>query len=322
MFLSRALLIAACVSAAAPAWAQDNWPDRPIRFIVPFTPGSASDTVARIIGQKLGERLGQQLVVDNRVGASGNIGTEAVARAAPDGYTIGLANSSTHAVAVSLTPNLPYDPVKDFAPIGMIGNSPFIMSVYPGLAAKNVAELIALAKAKPRGLSYASAGPASATHLAGALFAKMAGVELVHVPYRGTAQSVLDLVEGRIDIQFGTLPPTLQLVREGKVRALAVTGVQRNSAVPDVPTIAEAGVPGYDATTWQAILMPAGTPGTIVKRLNAELIAVLGSTEVKESLTKQGIELTPGPPEQLAARIRSDIDKWRGVIRSTGIGAQ
>jgi len=316
------ILLGTLAGASARAQLADAWPDRPIRMIVPFQPGSSSDTVARIVGQKLGERLRQQLVIENRVGASGNLGSEAIARAPADGYTIGLVNSSTHAVAASLSANLSYDPVKDFAPVGMIGSSPFIMSVYPGLPAKSVGELLALARSKPRVLSYASAGPASSSHLAGALLEKLARVELVHVPYRGSAQSVLDLVEGRVDIQFGTIPPTLALVRDGKVRALAVTGERRSPTVPDVPTLAETGVSGYEASLWQAIVVPAATPPAIVKRLNAEVLAILANPEVQSLLAKQGIELDPGSPEQLAARIRADIDKWREVIRGAGIGAQ
>jgi tripartite-type tricarboxylate transporter receptor subunit TctC len=206
------LLLGACV--AHPALAQSNWPERPIRFIVPFTAGSSSDTVARIVGQKLGERLGQQLVVENRVGGGGTIGTEMVARAEADGYVLGLANTSTHAVAVSAV-TISYDPVKDFAPVAMLGDSPFLLALYPGLPAKTVPELIALAKAKPRALNYASAGPATLAHLSGALFEKMANIELTHVPYRGTAQSTVDLMEGRVEMQFGTIPPTLVHVRAG-----------------------------------------------------------------------------------------------------------
>jgi tripartite-type tricarboxylate transporter receptor subunit TctC len=204
----------------------------------------------------------------------------------------------------------------------MLGSSPFILSVYPGVPANTIPDLIALARAKPRGLRYASAGPASASHLAGALFEKLANVELTHVPYRGSAQSVLDLVEGRIEIQFGTIPPTLTLVREGKARALAVTGANRSAAIADVPTIAESGVPGYEASLWQAIVAPAATPSAIVARLNREVLAVLDAPDVKAALTKQGIELSPGTPEQLAARIAADIVKWREVIQSTGIRAQ
>ena len=280
--MTAALLIATVAAdfAQAQPAAGDKWPTRPIRFIVPFTAGSSSDIVARIVGQKLGERLGQSIVVDNRVGASGNIGTEAVARAEADGYTIGLANTSTHAVAPSLAANLPYDPVKDFLPVAMIGASPFVMAVYPGMPAKTVQELIALAKDKPKTLNYASAGPASLAHLSGALFEKMAGIELIHVPYRGSAQSVLDLVEGRVQIQFGTLAPTLPLIRDGKVRALAVTGAKRNATLPDVPTIAESGLPGYESSLWAAIVVPAGTPPSVVARLNREVMAVLTDPEM------------------------------------------
>ena len=319
-----ASLILAGLIASGPAWAQthQSWPERPVRFIVPFQPGSSSDTVARVVAQKLGERLGQQFVIDNRVGASGNLGTEAIAHAEPDGYTIGLANSSTHAVAVSLSSKLGYDPVNDFAAVTMIGASPFILSVYPGLPANTIAELIALARNKPRGLSYASAGPASSSHLAGALFEKLAKVELTHVPYRGSAQSVLDLVEGRIAIQFGTIPPTLSLVRDGKVRALAVTGASRSPTIPEVPTIAESGVPGYEASLWQAIVMPARTPAAVVARLNREVRAVLDAADVKAALTRQGIELAPGTPDELAGRIAADIIKWRDVVHSIGIRAE
>jgi tripartite-type tricarboxylate transporter receptor subunit TctC len=317
------LLCLAGLVSAAPAAAQvsQKWPERPIRFIVPFQPGSSSDTVARVVGQKLSERLGQQIVVENRVGASGNIGTEAVARAEPDGYTIGLANTSTHVIAASLSGNLTYDPVKDFAPVAMLGSSPFILSVYNGLAAKNIPELIALAKSKPQALSYASAGPATSAHLSGALFEKLAQVQLVHVPYRGSGQSVLDLVEGRVDMQFGTIPPTLALVRDGRMRALAVTGDKRSAVLPDVPTIAET-VPGYESSLWQAVVVPAATPAAIVQRLNEEIVSALGSPDVKATLEKHGIELEPSTPAQLAARIRADLGKWGELIRGAGIRTQ
>jgi tripartite-type tricarboxylate transporter receptor subunit TctC len=320
-FPTAVLIIAMLVTGAAQAQpaAGDRWPTRPIRFIVPFTAGSSSDIVARIVGQKLGERLGQSIVVDNRVGASGNIGTEAVARAEPDGYTIGLANASTHAVAPSLAATLPYDPVKDFVPVAMIGASPFVMAVYPGVPAKTVQELIALAKDKPKTLSYASAGPASLAHLSGALFEKMAGIELIHVPYRGSAQSVLDLVEGRVQIQFGTLAPTLPLIRDGKVRALAITGGKRNATLPDVPTIAESGLPGYESSLWAAIVMPAGTPPGIVSRLNREVVALLNDPEIVGSLGKQGLDIDAGTPEALAARIRADVEKWRDIVQKARI---
>jgi tripartite-type tricarboxylate transporter receptor subunit TctC len=311
-------------TATVPAAAQSepsatHWPDRPIHLIVPFPAGSSSDIVARIVAQRLGERLGQPVVVENRPGASGNVGTEAVARAEPDGYTLGLANTSTHAVAASLSANLGYDPVKDFAPVAMISDSPFVLAVHPSLPARDVRELVALAKAKPRALSYASAGPASMSHLAGALFEKMAGIELLHVPYRGTGQSVIDLIEGRIEIQFGTIPPTLQHIRAGKMRVLGVTGAKRNDAIPDIPTVAEAGIAGYEASLWQAIVVPSATPRAIVARLNREVRALLMEPDTLAAFAQQGVDAEPSTPEELAQRIQVDVAKWRDVIVSAGI---
>ena len=314
------LLLALAVAAAAgPAAAQSDWPARPIRLIVPFTPGSSSDIVARIVAQKLGERLKQQVFVENRVGASGNLGSEAVARAEPDGYTMGLANASTHAVAPSLTSRLGYDPVRDFAPVSMLGSSPFVLSVYPGLPAKSVSELIGLAKARPRTLTYASAGPATLAHLSGALFEKMARIEMVHVPYRGTSQAALDLMEGRVDMQFGTIPPSIGNIREGRLRAIGITGAARNAALPDVPTIAESGLPGYESSLWQGYVMPAGTPSAIIAKANREVTAALNDAGVRDALIVQGVEPEPGPPQALGDRMRADVAKWHDVIVSAGI---
>src|SRR5277367_2221420 len=229
--LTFALIVALPLVALAQK-RPDQWPVRPVHFIVPGQAGGAGDIVSRIIAQKLSERLGQQFVVDNRAGAGGVVGVEALARATPDGYTIGLITASTQASAAALTPNLPYDPVKDFAPVSMIGISPFVLAVYPGLAVHNLAELIALAKAKPRGLNNASFGPSSLAFLAAVLFSTRAGFEFNQVPYRSTAQAMLDLVEGRIEVQFGTVPPTLPLIRDGKMRALAVTGAKRSASLP------------------------------------------------------------------------------------------
>jgi tripartite-type tricarboxylate transporter receptor subunit TctC len=315
--LALALLIGLLAAGATKAQT-GGWPTRPIRFIVPFTAGSSSDTVARLAAQKLSERLGQQLVVENRVGGGGVIGTEQVARADPDGYTLGLANTSTHAVATNVT-TPSYDPVKDFAPVSMLGSSPFVLALYPGVAVRTVRELIALARSKPRALNYASAGPATLAHLAGALFEKMARIELTHVPYRGTAQSTLDLLEGRVEMQFGTIPPTLTHIRAGKLRALAVTGPKRNAALADVPTIAESGLPGYECVLWQAIVAPAGTPAAIVARLNREVIAALSEPEVRAAFAQQGVEPEPGSPEALGIRIRADVTKWHELITSAGI---
>ena len=314
--------LAGLISAdAAQAQSADTrWPERPIRFIVPFTAGSSSDTVARLVAQKLGERLGQQLVVENRVGGGGSLGTAEVARAEADGHTLGLANTSTHAVAASLTA-IAYDPVKDFAPVSMLGSSPFVLALYPGVPAQTVQDLIALAKAKPRMLNYASAGPATLAHLSGALFEKLAKIELTHVPYRGTAQSTLDLLEGRVEMQFGTIPPTLTHIRAGKLRALAVTGAERNAALPDVPTIAESGLAGYECSLWQAIVAPAATSPAIIARLNREIGAVLADPDVRAAFAKHGVEPEASSPAALGARIRADLLKWREVITTAGIRA-
>jgi tripartite-type tricarboxylate transporter receptor subunit TctC len=309
-----ALLLASAAAAQTPAW-----PDRPIRLIVPFPAGSSTDIVARIIAQKLSGALGQQVVVDNRAGASGNIGADAVAKAQPDGYTIGLGTASTHTVAVALGTRLPYDTIKDFAPVAMLGSQPYVLVLYPGVPAQSLAELIALAKTKPGALNYGSAGVASLAHLATALFASMAGVNMTHVPYKSSAQSMTDIITGRLDMQFATIGPTLPTIRTGQLRALVTSGGKRASVLPDVPTVAEAGIAGYEASLWVSLMAPAGTPAPIVARLNREVNDFLASAEGKDALVAQGMEAEPGPPEAVTARIRADTDKWRGVVAKAGI---
>jgi tripartite-type tricarboxylate transporter receptor subunit TctC len=305
-----------CARAQAP---DAKWPERPVRFIVPFPAGSTTDLVARVVTQKLAERLGQPVVIEDRAGASGNLGTEALARAAPDGYTIGMATSSTHVIPTALNVKLNYDPLTDFAPVSMLVDTPYALVVYPGLPAKDVAELIALAKARPRALNVSSVGPTSLAYLAGALFSNMAGVALTHVPYRSSSQAVVDLNEGRIEVQFGTLAASLPFVREAKLRALAVTSTRRWPALPDVPTLSEAGLPGYEATLWMGLVMPARSPPAIIARLNREIATVLAAPEVKEALAAQAVEVTPGTPEELREHIRRDIEKWRALAAATGI---
>jgi tripartite-type tricarboxylate transporter receptor subunit TctC len=321
--MSRALLIlAAALLACTGARAQPGetrWPERPIRFIVPFPAGATTDIIARIVAQGLAERLGQPVVIENRIGASGNLGAEATARAAPDGYTIGLATSTTHVITPAVKPNLSYDPVKDFAPVSMLVDAPYALVVYAGLPARNVAELIALAKAKPRSLNYSSVGPTSLAHLAGELFSRMAGVELTHVPYRSASHAVVDLNEGRIEIQFGAIGASLPYVRDGKLRALAVTGARRVPALPDVPTLSEAGLAGYEATLWMAIMMPAGAPAAAVARLNRETHVVLAEPGVQDALAAQAVQIDPSTPEAVTERIRRDIEKWRKLAAQAGI---
>jgi tripartite-type tricarboxylate transporter receptor subunit TctC len=319
MIRSSLALIAAAMIATSAQAQTGEWPTKPIRLIAPFPPASTADVIGRVLGQKLGQRLGQPVVIDNRVGASGNLGADAIAKAAPDGYTIGIVTSSTHAVAVSLSSKLPYDPLKDFTPITMLANSPYVLVLYPGVPAKDIKELVALAKSKPGTLNYGSAGPASLAHLAGALFATLSDVQLTHVPYKSSSQSVIDLISGRLEMQFATIAPTLANIRANQLRALAVTGRRRPDALPDVPTMDEAGVKGYEATLWFALTAPAGLPPAIAARLNKETIDILNSAEMKETFAQQGFVPDPGTPDALTAQIRGDIGKWRDVIAKAGI---
>lgn len=319
--LSLFMMLAPTISALA-ATDDSEWPKRVIRFIVPSTPGSSADTMARVVAQKLGERLGQQLVVDNRPAAAGTIAAEGLARSAPDGYTIGVVTTSTQVIARIFNENLSYDPLKDFSPIATVGASPYVLAVYPGLPVTSVAELIALAKSKPRQLNNAAFGTTSLGHLAGVLFAHQAGIELNPVAYRSSAQAVFDAVAGRIEMQFSTLPPALPLIREGKLRGLATTGGKRVSLLPDVPTLAECGLTGYDVALWMGLAAPANTPPAIVARLNKELTAILATPEVNDALLQQGMVAEPGAASELGDRIARDLNKWRDVVAKVGIKVQ
>jgi tripartite-type tricarboxylate transporter receptor subunit TctC len=309
--------MAAAFIGGSPAYAE--WPDRPIKMIVPFSAGSSSDTIARIVAIKMGERLGQQVVVENRVGGSTIIGTDSVAKSAPDGYTLQLANTTTHAASAALNATLPFDPVKDFAPVAMIGVSPFVLIGATQVAAPTLKDFVALAKAKPGSLSYASAGTGTLAHLAGELFKNKAGIEVTHVPYRGSAQSMIDLMQGRIDLSVSTIPPTLQHIREGKLRAFATMSGKRNASLPEVPTVAEAGVPGCEAALWTAVVVPAGVPADIIKKLNAAVLAAVATPDIQQALTIQGVDPEPGPPEAVGERIKADILKWKDVVAAAKI---
>lgn len=323
IFLALLMLaLAAQAAAAQSATPAADWPSKPIKLIVPFPAGSSTDVIARILAQMLGPRIGGTFVVENRVGASGMIGMEALAHAAPDGYTIGIATTSTNALAPSLSTNIPYDPLKDFAPVGMIGSSPYVMVTYPGLETRTVQEFVALAKKRAGKLTYGSAGPGSLAHLAGVLFANSVGAQLLHVPYKSSAQSVTDLIAGRLDMQFSTIPPTLPFIRNGQMRALATSGAQRTAVLPELPTVAESGLPGYEAALWTAVVMPAAAPQRIVARLNGALAELMNQGEAKAALTAQGVDPEPGTPEALRARIASDIERWHAVIAKAGIEAE
>jgi tripartite-type tricarboxylate transporter receptor subunit TctC len=317
--LGPVLAIAMATAALAQSGAEGRWPDRPIRMIVPLPAGSAVDIVARLICTKLSERIGQTIVIDNRSGASGAIASDAVAKSAPDGYTLGMATSTTHVTTAILNSKLPYDPVKDFVPVALIGIVPYVLTVSPSLPVKNLSELLALAKAKPRTLNYSSVGLGSLAHLATELLSTMTGVELNHIPYRANGPAILDLSEGRIDISFGVLGTSLSLIREGKIRALAVTTEKRDESVPDVPTMAEAGLPGFEASLWFAVVAPAAMPPAILARLNRELNEILGEADVKKSLRGQAIDVETSTPEKLRERIAADIKKWRDIAAKAGV---
>ena len=316
----QSILVAIALAAtlAMPADAQ-TWPDRPLKLIVPFQAGSSSDIVARLIAAKLGDRLGQPVVVENRVGGSTIIGTDAVAKAAPDGTTLGLANTTTHAASAALNASLPFDPVRDFTPVAMIGSSPFVLVGAPQVAAGTLKAFVDLAKARPGALSYASAGTGTLAHLAGELFKVKAGIELTHVPYRGSAQSMMDLMQGRIELSVSTIPPTRQHVRDGKLRGFAVMSERRNAGLSEVPTVAEAGVPGCEAGLWTALVVPAGVPAAILARLTQATFEVVNAPDVQQSLTVQGVDPEPGGADVVAAQIRADLVKWRDVVAAAKI---
>jgi tripartite-type tricarboxylate transporter receptor subunit TctC len=323
LVLTLCLVVANLGAASAQSRSPDAaWPDRPIRFIVPFPAGAVTDIVARIVVTRLADRLGQPIVVENRVGGSGNIAGQALAVAAPDGYTLGLATSTTHSITPALKPGITYDAIKDFTPVGMIGLSPYVLVVNAGVPAHNVAELIALAKAKPRALNYSSVGPGSLAHLAGELFCQMTGVELTHVPYRSASHAVIDLNAGRIEIQFGALGVSLPYAREGKLRLLAVTSAKRATAAPEVPTLQELGLKDYDATLWIGIVGPAALPPVIVARLNKEMAAVLAEPEVVRALSVQAIDVAPSTPDALRDHMQRDLARWRDLGAKTGIKAE
>jgi tripartite-type tricarboxylate transporter receptor subunit TctC len=314
----------ACIAfaAAGPVVGQGAFPSKPIKLIVPYPPGGGADIFARTLSQKLGENLGQSIIVDNKAGANGIIGTDMVAKSAPDGYTLVMGNIGPNAINQAIYPALPYDCIKDFAPVALTGYTAHILAVNNTIPVSNVAELIALAKAQPGKLTYASSGIGGSPHLAGELFKLMTGTNLVHVPYKGASPGNTDLIAGQVDLTFNTLPPLLPFVKTGKIKALAVTGSKRASALPDVPTIDESGVKGYDVTTWYGILAPAGTPPEIVAKLNAEIVKTLKTPEVYQKLQGQGFDVDTSTPEAFAALIRSEVDKWKKVAKEANVKAE
>jgi tripartite-type tricarboxylate transporter receptor subunit TctC len=305
----------------APAHAAD-YPDHPITLIVPYAPGGGNDVLARGVAEPMGKALGQQIVIENHGGAGGSIGTRQLAKAASNGYTLGLGGTGTLAIDPTLYPDAGYDPRKDFAPVGLIATSPLIILVNPSLPAHNVQELIALAKKQPGKLNYASAGRGSGIHLGTVLFAETAGVDLIHVPYRGSGPALTDLLGNHVAIYFSSLPPAIGLVKEGKLRALGVTSLKRSPIFPDVPTVAEQGLPGFEAVLHYGIVAPAGTPRPIVDKLNAALRQALDSPEVHRRIATEGAEPLPTTPEQYAADIDHEETKWSALVKKSGAKAK
>ena len=313
------MVVAATLTGATAAQSQ-QYPNRPVRVIVPYPPGGGSDGLARIVGQKLSEVLGQQVIMDNRPGAGANIGAEIAAKSAPDGYTLFMANVA-HPINVSYYRKLNYDLVRDFAPVSLLAETPHILVVHPSLPVKSVKELIALAQMRPGELDYSSSGAGGSNHMAGELFAHMAGVKMTHIPYSGGGPAAIALLGGQVPIGFPTTPSAIPQVKAGKLRGLAVTSAKRSPSIPELPTVAEAGLPGYAVSTWYGLIAPAGTPKEIVGRLSAESVRLLKLPDVRDRLDGGGFEPLGTSPEEFAAYIRSETDKWARVVKALGARA-
>ncbi len=323
MRVEQTLLCIALIPGVAVSQAQSEtgYPSKPIRMIVPSAPGSGPDIMARAIGQKLTEALGQAIVIDDKPGAGGIIGSEAAAKAAPDGYTLIMSNAGAHTVNPSLYAKLPYDPIKDFAPVTLVALAPNILIVHPTLPVRNVKELIALAKAKPGELTFGSGGNGSTAHLSGEMFKTMAGINIVHIPFKGSPAAVIGVIAGQIALAIPNIPPALPHVRSGKLKALAVTTAKRAAGVPELPTVAESGLPGYEATAWFGVLAPAATPPQIIARLNAAIVKIAHAREMQDRLMAEGADAVGNTPEQFAQIIRNDIAKWAKVVKASGARA-
>jgi tripartite-type tricarboxylate transporter receptor subunit TctC len=311
-----ALALIAFGALPAAAGAAD-WPTKPVRLIVPLTAGGPTDILARIIGAPLGAALGQQVIVDNRPGAGGNIGADLAAKSPPDGYTLFMGTSGPLSINSTLYPKLPYDPIRDFAPVILAASAPFVIIVHPSVKAGTVKELIALAKAKPGSLNYGSV-PGSASHLSTELFKMTAGIDLVHIPYKGAAPATTDVMAGQIQLSFASTPGSIPVVKSGKVRALAVTSAKRIAKLPDVPTVAEAALPGYEASVWYGVVAPARTPREIVQRLNTEIARIVAEPAHREKMVAADFEPTTSTPAEFAAFIRSETVKWAKVVKASG----
>jgi tripartite-type tricarboxylate transporter receptor subunit TctC len=320
--IRRLIAIAALATlgqGAAALAAEDEYPNRPVKIIVPFAPGGSTDVVARILADKLGAELKQTFVVDNRAGAGGNIGADLVAKSTPDGYTLLMGTTGVLAINAHLYKALPFDPEKDFAPVSYTSLITNILVVNPEVPARTVPELIRLAKAKPGALTFASSGAGSSTHLSAELFKSLAGVDILHVPYRGSSQALVDLISGQVTMLFDNAPSAIGFVQQGKLRALAVTSRKRLANLPDIPTLEEAGVAGYESLSWSGIVAPAATPTAVIGKLNAALDRILRSEDVKQKFAALGVEPVGGPPEAFTRHVRAESDKWGKLIKAANI---
>jgi tripartite-type tricarboxylate transporter receptor subunit TctC len=308
--------LALCVVNAA---AQERYPQRPVRIVVPFAPGGSTDIIARLLGERLSPVIGQPVVIENRPGAGGNIGAEAVARSAPDGYTLLMATTGVISINNAMYKSMTYDAAKDFEPVVFIASITNVLVVPASSPLKNVGDLISAAKREPGRLTFASSGAGASTHMSAELFKMMAGVDLLHIPYKGSGAAIPDIISGRVSMMFENMPGAMPHIQAGTVRALAVTGLARSSALPDIPTIAESGVPGYESLSWIGIAAPAGTPREVVARLNRDINAVITSAEMRQKLAEQGAEVVGGPPEAFAEHAKREREKWARVIREAAI---
>ncbi|VCU70667.1 Tripartite tricarboxylate transporter family receptor [Pigmentiphaga humi] len=318
----KALAYAAAAAASClfnpPALGADAYPDKPIRMVVPLPPGGGGDFLVRLLGEHLSKELGQTIVIENKGGAGGSIGAQYVAQAAPDGYTLVFAYTASHSINPAIS-KLPYDPLEDFTPVALVALAPNMLVVNPGVPAKSVQELIALAKQQPGKLRYASAGTGSAPHMSGELFNHMAGTTMVHVPYKGSGPAMNDVIAGHLELTFASLPAGLPHAKAGSVRMLGVTGSKRATLLPELPTIAESGLPGFDTDQWYGVLGPKGLPANVVATLNKAITAALRSPDLLEKASKQGFEITPGTPDQLARHMRAETAKWKKVAADANI---
>jgi tripartite-type tricarboxylate transporter receptor subunit TctC len=314
-----AVIAAICAFAfALPTLAQQAWPSKPIKIIVPYPPGGTSDILARSVGQKLSEQYGQPVVVENKPGATGNIGADFVAKSAPDGYTLLLGDIGSLAIAPSVVTALPFDPVKDFAPVVMVAYSPHLLVVHPSVTAKDAKELIALAKAKPDSMNFAVSGIGGANHLAGIDFAQRAGIKWTYIPYKGGSQALTDMVGGQAQVMFNGMLATYPFVKDGKLKVLAISSAKRFASAPDIPTVAEAAFPGFETGSWQGIVAPASTPPEVVRKLHADVMKILSTPEMKERLDKAGAEVRAMSPQQFGGFIRDEKARWAKVAKESG----